>query len=440
MGQKQTLNRIARRARRDRTVRETLGHPERFSETIAWKLSVPQGDVELAVQKQAGNLMLTCSSEDPRTERALRAMLVTSACLKSEPKEHHQLHSVRSSSLQAPQKILRAACEWAQQLRRQSLQVEQIHNGAKDLQNVVARGIWYDRLPNFGDAVGPWLVAKMTGKEVVNVRRTRETPTKARGRAVLLVGSIIQMLNRNRIDIWGSGLMRPLSDEQVAAFSRLEDIRVHAVRGSHTAAELRTKLGWHVPDVYGDPALLLPRFLPVQDREDHIAVVPHLKHRNALSGLENSELLVSDVREDLEIVVHQIASARACVSTSLHGIIIAQAYGVPWVWLNVSDSPVDGRDFKFDDFFTTIDAAAVAQTDISLDELATIDFLALARRASLPELRTDLDALEKSLPLRKTSSPTKPSSPPNNSHNLVMGAAHKVRRKLSRRVRRLQNQ
>lgn len=400
-----TLQKIRRRARLSLRSRRTLGRPRPDgSESLTWSLETALGTVELTLRCTHGQLHLTCLSADPLTGRALRAALVSQAQLVAEPDEHHVLEIFSAEDPGAAQRALSAALTWARSIEQRMARSQRVNEGDTTLQNQVAQGIWYDRKSNFGDAVGPWLVEKMTGKQVVNVRKTRETPTKARGRATLLVGSIIQMLNRPNIDIWGSGLMRPLSPEQVTSFSRLRKIRVHAVRGTLTASELRDKLGWEVPEVYGDPALLLPRLFPVRTRGDHITVVPHLKHRAALRGRSSDQLKVSDVREDLETVVEQIASAKACVSTSLHGIIVAQAYGVPWLWLNVTDSPVDGRDFKFDDFFSTIDESSVAKVDVPMSELADLNFSALAQEAALPELRTDLDALEAALPVRRASS------------------------------------
>lgn len=56
--------------------------------------------------------------------------------------------------------------------------------------------------------------------------------------------------------MWGAGLMRTLEPAETERLAGLRGVGVHAVRGALTAAELRSKLGWRVPEVYGDPALL----------------------------------------------------------------------------------------------------------------------------------------------------------------------------------------
>lgn len=406
------LSRIRRRASWSHKAQHTLGRATGGEQALTWQISTHVGEVDLVARESDRRLSLQCSSADPLTARSLRAMLVTKATLTAEPEEHHVLAEVPARSAGAAGRIVREAMVWADTFTSLAAREATVHEGSTSHQHSLAQGIWYDRRPNFGDAVGPWLVATMTGKDVVNVRRTRETPTKARGRATLLVGSIIQTVNRNNVDIWGSGLMRALSPDQVKAFSRLRNIRVHAVRGELTAAELRNKLGWDVPEVYGDPALLLPRHLPVEPSGDHLVLVPHLKHRAVMGDLHSPGLVTADVRDDLETVVTQIASARVCISTSLHGIIVAQAYGVPWLWLNVTDSPVDGRDFKFDDFFTTVDASAVSRADVPLAEVPDLNISDLARAATLPELRTDLDRLEASLPVRRARAEPQTPHPP----------------------------
>lgn len=105
------------------------------------------------------------------------------------------------------------------------------------------------------------------------------------------------------------------------------------------------------------------------------------------------------VRRDFRDVVDSIANSRAVVSTSLHGLIVAQAYGIPWIWLNVVDEPLWGSEFKFEDFFSTVDRDAVQVCEINSNELPQIDLQKLATHARLPDLQIDLSLLRNSLPI-----------------------------------------
>ena len=101
----------------------------------------------------------------------------------------------------------------------------------------------------------------------------------------------------------------------------------------------------------------------------------------------------------------QIATSRAVVSTSLHGLIVAQAYGVPWVWLNIIDSQLVGNNFKFDDFFSTLEKTQVSRVDVKADQIRDIALDDVAAKATLPEPRYDPHALLNAFPESELVSP-----------------------------------
>ncbi len=255
------------------------------------------------------------------------------------------------------------------------------------------RAYWWSNQSNFGDAIGPFLGHHITGRRPVHSRRRGFNQ-----RVLLSVGSLFSAIHWKHADVWGTGLMFPLEDEHVQRLRRYDDVIVHAVRGKLTRAEVIDKLGWSVPEVYGDPALLLPRYLPAPAGHGRVAEVAHFTQDAGLpdrgAGVERV-----DVREDLRTVVAQIAGASAVVSSSLHGLIVAQAYGVPWVWIEVTDRQLGGADFKFRDFFSCLaPGTEVAHRRMTLSEWAAADPDQLAREATLPKLDIDLDALLASFP------------------------------------------
>lgn len=132
-----------------------------------------------------------------------------------------------------------------------------------------------------------------------------------------------------------------------------------------------------------------------------LVVVPHLDHRSALEHLAGPGVQLVDVREGVEAVVAQIAGAQVCISSSLHGIIVAQAYGVPWVWLRISDLLISGDTFEFEDFFTTLDAAAVSTCNLPARSLTQPLLTEVAARASLPETTVDVGLVLESFPFRR---------------------------------------
>lgn len=269
----------------------------------------------------------------------------------------------------------------------------------------VAASYWSSGVLNVGDWCGPQLVQAISGRAPVQSNRVGSGP-----RVLYSVGSILGWIKRNNVDIWGSGLMRPLTPAEIKDRVKLQGIEVHAVRGWLTKERVEKDLGWNVPNVFGDPALLLPRYFPASpDRRDGVAVIAHNVHRDVFSksvpDIVAGKASLIDVRADLRTVVEQVSKAKVVVSTSLHGLIFAQAYGVPWVWLDVTDRPLWGDGFKFDDFFSTLEGDEPARVTISLEDLPELDVAKVASKARLPRLATDLDALVEAFPLAPGSGP-----------------------------------
>lgn len=398
---------------------EVIADIELGDERLTWKVPTAYGLVSLHLQ-QAGHLTATGETENLR--RLLRNILVTRALLRLSPREHHVLDEAAPMNGRAD-RTLNVVRSWVTSIQTAIATTESIENGEAPAEDKSLRAFWWDSKPNFGDAIGPWLAGTLTERDVVNVRSAKAAP----GRTVALVGSIIHMIDRDDVDIWGAGLMRPLGEK--SPLRKLAGIRVHAVRGHLTRHELQTKLGWEVPEVLGDPALLLGRHYtprPAPPTGQKIAFVPHLSHRPRFKRkVDRQQFDVVDVREDLTLVVDAIANSSACVSTSLHGLIVAQTYGVPWVWLNITDAELGGGDFKFRDFFSTLRGATPAQVDVTSEELADLDLAAVARRCALPDLDIDLEALEAALPGKAAAIET-------------VTPKQRLRRRLGRLVRRLQ--
>jgi len=256
---------------------------------------------------------------------------------------------------------------------------------------------WWSVKRNFGDLIGPWLVSRITGQPVVNTMGigSKQEP------GLVSVGSLLSSLERPGLDIWGTGSIRPLDETTVAKLQSRRPHAIHAVRGWKTANELRSKLDWKVPSVYGDPALLLPRFFHPKKSafsNGKIVIVPHFHHKKYFESLNRDEFHIVDVEREMEIVVEEIASSDICLSTSLHGLIVAHAYQIPWVWLRVNEKGLLGGTFKFEDFFTVLDRSKVASAEISALDVNGETIRMLARRAALPRNKFSFDSLLEEFP------------------------------------------
>ena len=237
---------------------------------------------------------------------------------------------------------------------------------------------WYSPR-NFGDWIGPYLYQMATGEPALHHPGRRKMFSRAR--ALLTVGSILRRIQTPDVfSVWGSGI---ISQDDV--FSR--PYRVHSVRGPETRKRLIT-LGFPSSDVFGDPAILLPHFLPVREAgaRHEIGLIPHYSdHKTVATRFGHIEgLKIINVSQPIHDVVDEIASCAVTLSSSLHGVIVSHAYGVPCRWIGTS-KPLQGDDIKFMDYFQSLGHSS-AEPPIPLERLSTLaDLQAAAGTAILLE-------------------------------------------------------
>ena len=194
------------------------------------------------------------------------------------------------------------------------------------------RAYWYRGVPNLGDQLSPQILKWICGAPPIWVDH-------AYSRKILSTGSILDALAPGDT-VWGSGLMRDIAVTPPPGVSFL------AVRGPLT----RMRIRGDVPDVYGDPALLLPAFhAPPVVKRYGVGVVPHYVDLPRVERLDPAIRLI-DVRKPWSEVVSQIRECEVILSSSLHGLIVAEAYGIPAGWIRISDRVLGGR-FKFNDHY-----------------------------------------------------------------------------------------
>lgn len=158
---------------------------------------------------------------------------------------------------------------------------------------------------------------------------------------LLALGSVLHF-SESGDTIWGTGRNGKVA-ESSHTFNTLD---VRAVRGPKTRDYLLSK-GIACPEIYGDPAILLPtlfeEFSPSQKKRD-ILVIPHMYE---IAMLKTEHQVCTPLVEWTEFV-KEIISSEFIVSSSLHGLIIAEAFGIEAVRLKISDTE---NDFKYEDYY-----------------------------------------------------------------------------------------
>ncbi|MGN1213707.1 MAG: polysaccharide pyruvyl transferase family protein [Bacteroidaceae bacterium] len=227
---------------------------------------------------------------------------------------------------------------------------------------------------NFGDELNVHLLAKLTGKTIVDYNSYFHRPFTN----YMVIGSIIDGFTDSKSVVWGSGL---LSDKEPL---KKKPAKVCAVRGKITRDFLLAN-GVECPEVYGDPALLTPYiYSPQVEKKYKIGVIPHIRDIDNPQIAEfvaknSGEVHLIDFAryDDWHDVIDEICSCRHIVSSSLHGLILADAYKIPNLWISVSDK-VKGIDCKFADYFSGVGREFVSPMSFGADN----DVAELCRKMS----------------------------------------------------------
>lgn len=263
---------------------------------------------------------------------------------------------------------------------RASFDVEARKRGIEDSARV--RLWWWERpYPgNLGDMINPYLVEKLTGMPP----RYSTRPGR-----VLAIGSIIKLAKKGD-HVWGAGC--PSGDQIIEP-----EAVFHAVRGPLTR-RMVLDAGGSCEPVYGDPAWLLPLVYPDKKagKTHRVGLIRHFTHRDRPlllgEGVREIEILRSG-KAGIEAFLDELLSCEAIVSTSLHGLIIANAYGVParLATFKDSDRQIHGDGMKFEDYFLSIGRMNVEALD--LNTIGSLQADIAAACTDNPAHGIDLDAL-----------------------------------------------
>jgi len=204
---------------------------------------------------------------------------------------------------------------------------------------------YYDhkKFDNFGDCLSLKLVERIVGEPVIAYRKG----VHKRIKKLLAIGSIIMMAGNNDI-IWGSGVNGKDLDLKLYKFDQLD---IRAIRGPLSRQFLIEKLNITCPEVYGDPALLMPFFFPEFVKKENPArdyiVIPHYSEN--LFFPESSYPEVVYTSDPWDEIIEKILDSKLVVASSLHGIVVAEAYGIPARLLRVTkNEPM----FKYQDYYS----------------------------------------------------------------------------------------
>jgi len=180
---------------------------------------------------------------------------------------------------------------------------------------------WFRAKPNFGDALSPLICECLAGRPIVYAARWWCD--------LVAVGSLLHRFREGyllpRVHVWGTGFIKE-------RLPRRDRFYYHAVRGPLRAQIIQGRS----ITTFGDPVLLVDLLWPElkkTPKRHRVGLVPHYMDRtdprvetlaNSLPGCTVINVFDAAVR-----VLRQIAACERILSSSLHGLVAADALGIP---------------------------------------------------------------------------------------------------------------
>ncbi len=199
---------------------------------------------------------------------------------------------------------------------------------------------------NLGDELGKVVIDWMLERSNRGLSRDMWVKKK---KFFLSIGSGL-LFSYQDATFWGTGVERDDYPLHQLFFHRnpLRKLDIRAVRGP-LSREMIIKLGHKCPEVYGDPAILMPLiYKPDVEKCHDYAVIPQYYTEGKVRDQYKDEFIISMNTNNYKEVIDKIVSCRKVITSSLHGIILAEAYGIPAIWYRGLRKSVD---FKYRDWY-----------------------------------------------------------------------------------------
>lgn len=181
------------------------------------------------------------------------------------------------------------------------------------------------------------------------------------------IGSILQSVPEFFTGvIWTSGAICPAQRP-----SRFSAASVVAVRGKLTLSQIAGQPSDKI--VLGDGGLLVSLFRRAATKQFKVGLIPHYAQADdpaVMALAEHPEIRLIDACAPPREVIHHISQCEAILSSSLHGLIVADALEIPnrWVQFPETSSRVIGGDFKFCDYYSVFGIEGLQPTRLSAGE------------------------------------------------------------------------
>jgi len=233
--------------------------------------------------------------------------------------------------------------------------------------------ICYPQIPNMGDLLNKDMLESLFQIEIQRVSFNQSNISAIgsslsrvlRSRALYSVDFkrrikeiVKKAFNINPFYIWGTGFMDYNTQEE--NIIQFRNIKFLSLRGNLSKKRVEKVLKKDLNIPTGDGGLLVDRWIGKNPPKKYrIGIIPHYKEKDSpiVSEMKKkySDSVIIDLGKKPIDVVKEIASCETILSSSLHGLIVADSFHIPnkHILLYPYGERMLGDGFKFADYYSS---------------------------------------------------------------------------------------
>ena len=221
----------------------------------------------------------------------------------------------------------------------------------------------YSIRDNFGNALNPFIFEKVLGYGI-NWASPNDCEMTAIGSGLRLMYVTQEKLNKLKTEgkyhdnnticcLWSSGYLNTPTGAEIPVRS---NVHIAMVRGelSRRALEKTYNVRLNIPTA--DAGLLASEIITKQTKKYYLGIIPHIRECDEVEYQDLCKItprsIMIDVRESPIRITEKIAQCHCIVSSSLHGLVVADSLGVPNKRVVLTNN-ILGDGFKFDDYYSS---------------------------------------------------------------------------------------
>lgn len=249
------------------------------------------------------------------------------------------------------------------------------YNGKFAFRKRITLEYWTDKV-NLGDLLSPIVVNYVLGLKKLNLLSRTKKKTH-----LMAIGSILGMGVFDSV-IWGSGCHTYSSVAAIFIKKNKHSFDIRAVRGP-ISRQILLQAGYSCPSIYGDPGILMPLVYQPKNiiKKYDISIIPHYLYKDIDYGLHKIDIQTVDYKKFID----EVCSSKKIISSSLHGLILAESYGIPCVLLL---SGMENSLLKYYDYYLSTERYSFSIA-MSVEEALTLEPMQIPVK-KIEKMRTEL--------------------------------------------------